>query len=244
MTDIEIRPRAFLIGWLVGGVLVYPIVVMIFAALWGGLALVFSSFYRPGTSGVIDFIGAVGGVLLSGAAIGFSLGAVQRWLLRRYLCWTADGWRRYSIIGGALGAGVAALAYGFARALIYRRTGYYPGSMDMAAMVLMPLFIGIVSVLQWMTLRYAVKQALLWVLANVVGGLIFSGMLWINAPRMDSDASWIAAFIAVLGQAFVTGIVMLWLFEKLAYPIQDVDDVEPLTNINPNRPRSVWDEAI
>jgi len=242
MTDIEIRPRAFLIGWLVGGVLVYPIVVMIFAALWGGLALVFGNFYRPGTSGAIDFIGAMGGVLLSGAAIGFSVGAVQRWLLRRYLCWTADRWRRYSVIGGALGAGVAALAYGFARALIYRRTGYYPGSTDMAAMVLMPLFVGIVSVLQWMILRYAVKQALLWVLANVVGGLIFSGMLWINAPRMDSDASWIAAFIAVLGQAFVTGIVMLWLFEKLAYPIQDVDDVEPLPN--PNRPRSVWDEAI
>jgi Cu/Ag efflux pump CusA len=112
----------------------------------------------------------------------------------------------------------------------------------MALMVLMPLFVGIVSVLQWMTLRYAVKQALLWVLANVVGGLIFSGMLWINAPRMDNDISWVAPFIAVLGQAFVTGIVMVWLFEKLAYPIQDVDDVEPLPKHT--GPRSVWDEAI
>lgn len=242
MTDIEIRPRAFLIGWLVGGVLVYPIVVMIFAALWGGLALVFGSFYRPGTSGVIDFIGAVAGVLISGAAIGFSVGAVQRWLLRRYLCWTADRWRRYSAIGGALGAGVAVLAYSFVRAIIARRTGYYPNSTDMAAMVMMPLLIGIISVLQWMTLRYAVKQALLWVLANVVGGLIFSGMLWINAPRMDSDAAWIAVFIAVLGQAFVTGVTMLWLFEKLAYPILDDDDLEPVPA--PGRPRSVWDEAI
>lgn len=243
MTDVEIRPRAFLIGWLVGGVLVYPIVVMLFAALWGALALVFGSFYRPGTSDVMDFIGAIVGVLVTGAVIGFSMGAVQRWLLRRYLCWTADRWRRYSTLGGAIGAVVAALAYGFARTMIYRRTGYYMGSMDMAAMVLMPLFVGIVSVLQWMTLRYAVKQALLWVLANVVGGLIFSGMLWINAPRMDSDVAWMAAVIAVLGQAFVTGITMLWLFERLAYPIHDEDDdVTPLPS--PNRPRSVWDEAI
>jgi hypothetical protein len=241
MTEVEIRPRAFLIGWLVGGVLVYPIVIMVFAALWGGLALVFGSFYKPGNSGIIDFIGLTAGVLISGAAIGFTVGSVQRWLLRRYLCWTADRWRRYSAIGGMIGAAVATLTYGFARALIYRRTGYYPGSMDMAMMVLMPLFVGVVSVLQWMTLRYAVKQALLWVLANVVGGLIFSGMLWINAPRMDSDSAWIAAFIAVLGQAFVTGIVMLWLFEKLAYPIHDGDEAEPML---PNRPRSVWDEAI
>lgn len=242
MTEIEIRPRAFLIGWLVGGVLVYPIVMMIFAALWGGIALTVGSFYRPGSNEFMDFIGLCTGILVSGAAVGFSVGIVQRWLLRRYLCWTADGWRRYSTLGGSLGAVVAALAYGFARALIYRRMGGdYPRSIDMAAMVMMPLFIGVMSVLQWMTLRHAVKQALLWVLANVVGGLIFSGMLWINAPRMDSDIAWVAAFIAVLGQAFVTGIVMLWLFEKLAYPIQDSSDPEPLPL---NRPRSVWDEAI
>jgi len=244
MTEIEIRPRAFLIGWLVGGVLVYPIVIMLFAALWGGIALTVGTFYRPGNNGVIDFIGLTAGVLISGAVIGLSVGAVQRWLLRRYLCWTADRWRRYSMLGGALGAAVAALVYSFARMMLYRRTGYYPGSMDMAAMVIMPLFVGVMSVLQWMTLRYAVKQSLLWVLSNVVGGLIFSGMLWINAPRMDNDISWIAPFIAVLGQAFVTGLVMLWLFEKLAYPIQDIDDDLPLSKHNPGGPRSVWDEAI
>lgn len=244
MTDIEIRPRAFLIGWLVGGVLVYPIVVMLFAALWGGLALFLGNVYRPGTNGLIDFIGLMAGILISGAVIGFSLGVVQRWLLRRYLCWTADRWRRYSALGGLLGAGVAALAYAFVRAILIRRMGSYPASMDMAAIVLMPLFMSVVSGLQWMTLRYAVKQSLLWVLANAVGGLIFSGMLWINAPRMDNDIAWVAIFIAVLGQAFVTGLVMLWLFEKLAYPIQDGDDAEPLTKRHPNGPHSVWDEAI
>jgi hypothetical protein len=238
MTDVEIRPRAFLIGWLVGGVLVYPIAIVFLAALWGGLALVFGSF-RPNNDG-LNFIGAAAAFLVSGAAIGFCVGAVQRWLLRRYLCWTADRWRRYSTIGGTVGAAVSMLVYGFARELLRRRTGYY-APVDTAAMVVMPLFVGVVSVMQWMTLRHAVKQALLWVMANVVGGLIFSGMFWVNGPRMDRDMVWIIPFIAVFGQSFITGFVILWLFEKLAYPITDDDDEDEGL---PRKPRSVWDEAI
>lgn len=246
MTEIEFRPRAFLIGWLVGGVLVYPITIVLLAALWGGLAVVFSSFYRSNFgSGAIGFLAAGAAFLITGAVTGFCVGMVQRWLLRRYLSWTADHWRRYSALGGAIGAAIAALVYGFAHELIRRRTGYsysYSTQVDVAAMVIMPLFIGVVSVMQWMTLRHAVRHALLWVMANVVGGLIFSGMLWVNAPRMDPDIAWIAPFIAVLGQSFITGFTMLWLFEKLAYPVQDGED-EPIKTRG-HGPRSVWDEAI
>jgi hypothetical protein len=245
MTEIEFRPRAFLIGWLVGGVLVYPITIVLLAALWGGLAVVFGSFYRSDMgSGAVGFLTAGAAFLISGAVIGFCVGMVQRWLLRRYLSWTADHWRRYSALGGAIGACVAALVYGLAHELMRQRTGYSynRGQADTAAMVIMPLFIGVVSVMQWMTLRHAVRHALLWVMANVVGGLIFSGMLWVNGPKMDPDLAWVAPFIAVLGQSFVTGSVMLWLFEKLAYPIQDGED-EPI-KVHAHGPRSVWDEAI
>jgi hypothetical protein len=243
MKEIEFRPRAFLLGWLVGGVLVYPITIVLLAALWGGLAVVFGSFYRSDMgSGATGFLIAGGAFLISGAVIGFCVGMVQRWLLRRYLSWTADDWRRYSALGGAIGACIAALVYGFAHELMRRRTGYNYNQIDTAAMVIMPLFIGVVSVMQWLALRHAVRHALLWVMANVVGGLIFSGMLWVNGPRIDPDYAWIVPFIAVFGQSFVTGFVMLWLFERMAYPVHD--ELAPVPVPVSRGPRSVWDDAI
>jgi len=211
--------------------------IILLAALWVGLAIIFGSLYRPSYDDM-NFLGGIAAIVVSGAAIGFCVGAVQRLLLRRYLCWTADHWRRNSMIGGTLAACVTLVVYGFARTMLQRRMGYYMPTPEPAAMVIMPLFIGVTSVLQWMVLRHAVRQALLWVLANVVGGLVFSGMLWINAPRMDDSTAWLALVTAVLGQAFITGFVMLWLFEKQAYPIDDNETAAP------QGPRSLWDDAI
>src|SRR5262245_45315346 len=113
MHHFEVRPNRFLLWWLVGSVLVYPLAIIMMAVaafIIGAAASVFASMLRVPlyrleyTVPLFSLI--YGGVMVAviGAAIGFSLGHIQRHLLRRYLYWTADYWRLLSTLGGIAGA--------------------------------------------------------------------------------------------------------------------------------------------
>jgi hypothetical protein len=106
----------------------------------------------------------------------------------------------------------------------------------------MPVFVLVVSVFQWLSLRHAVRQAWLWILGNGIAGIVFSGVLTRNQSYFGGNVPFLALGIialAVLGQGFITGYVMLFLFEKKLLPL-----VPEGREAEFDRPKSVWDEAI
>lgn len=250
MVDVELQPRKFLVYWMIAGVAVYPLAGLLLAAVWGTISVVGSSLTnRYGGLRPESFLSVALIVIASGAVIGLCVGVLQRALLRRYLCWTAERWQLYSIIGGTLGAMAAAVVFGGLSVWMERQDMASNRAYDLASMSVMPVFIGIVALVQYFSLRRAVRQASLWILANVVGGLIFSGMIGVNAPRLTADVAWLVVLLGVLAQAFVTGVTMLWLFEQRGYPVQpDKNEMAyayvPVESQSQARPGSVWDDAI
>lgn len=245
MQHYEICPNRFLVWWLVGSVLVYPLAVIVGAiavfVMGAAMSLLTNMTgvptYRLTGAPLPALIYSGLTVATLGACIGFSVGHIQRHLLRRYLFWTAESWRRLSTMGGACGSLSVAGVY-LLLSIIVRNP-------DVMALALMPVFILVVSLFQWRTLRHATRSAGLWVLANVTGGLVFSGLIIMNQPEFYSRSynlsMLLLAGLAVLSQGFITGFMMLWLFEKFAYPPVDEDgDGKP----DRDRKPSVWDDAI
>src|SRR5688572_33304718 len=138
------------------------------------------------------------------------------------------------MLGGAVGACVV---FGMTRVIDILLP--YDQSEVWSAFVMMPTYVVFVSAAQWFTLRNAVKQAWLWILGNVAAGMVFSGLL---TSYYDGDTSVAILFmfaLAVLAQGYITGYVLLFLFEKKLLPMAP-EGVE----VDNQRPKSVWDEAI
>jgi hypothetical protein len=82
----------------------------------------------------------------------------------------------------------------------------------------------------------------LWVLGNIIAGVVFSGLILRNQPDTyyGSDGSQMLMIsLAVLAQGLITGYVMLFLFEKKLMPMTPDGHEEIVAG-----PKSVWDEAI
>lgn len=250
MHNYQIKANRFLLWWVIGSIMVYPMAVILGGILMVPVGMV-ANFMRPTSyyyyntsyhSTLPDFFFGVAVVILLGGVIGFCVGQIQRNLLRRYLYWTADNWRRHSVMGGMGGAILAMMV-----------SNLLPNSAgDWKFLVMMPVYVLCLSIAQWMTLRHATRSAGLWIFANVIGGVVFSGVLVMNQPDYYSRSYNTVMFflfgLAVFAQAVITGIMMLWLFEKYAYPPEP--ELEPVpapiekTPPNPNRKPSVWDDAI
>jgi len=222
--------------WLSGSLLVWPLSLVI-----GGVLFVPIAFTLGSLIPALDGFGSnmstrealFGGVviLIIGTAIGFSVGYVQRNIFRSVLYWTADGWTTASTIGGFAGAVVSG-------AVMYVADS--PPN-DTLSVVLMPVYIGCVGTAQWVTLRVATRSAWLWVLANIVGGLVFSGLMFRNTGMFfltDGIGPLIMWAASAAAQGAITGYVILYLFERMAYPY---DSTEMQTDQQGN---SVWDNAI
>jgi len=111
--SFRIDSNRFLIWWVIGSLLVYPAVAVAFAACVMLLGVAFT--LLDGTLLAWDYLVQdmlifFGGLMLLGTIIGLCVGQIQRALLRKYLYWTADHWRRYSVLGGLLGALLVTLA--------------------------------------------------------------------------------------------------------------------------------------
>jgi hypothetical protein len=170
-----------------------------------------------------------------GLVIGASMSHLQRWLLRTKLYWSADNWRKWTMIGGA----IAAYAVLF---MTYLMDKSY--NSELSLIFAMPVFISIVSLFQYLSLRHAVKDAWLWVLGNMVAGLVFGGLLMSNQPSgygADAELQQVAIFfLAPAALGAITGYVMLFLFEKKVLPMQP----ENVPLVDPDAPKSIWDDAI
>ncbi len=79
-----------------------------------------------------------------------------------------------------------------------------------APLLLMPLFALCLSAVQWWELRKRVHGAWLWMLANGVGGLVWS-MLFLRNDSAHVLGFWL------LAQGAITGGALLWLFQTTGW---------------------------
>ena len=220
MNDAQPNANHFLRQWLAHSLVLWPVAVVASVLAWLPLA-VLMVFFAQGSELplLLKIVNSFALMLIPGAAIGYCAGSSQLSLMRDYLNWQPENWIRYSTIGGTLGSFVVLLTTIILRDMMPTIT---------QLMIAMPLFALMYSLLQWWTIRKTTRDSWMWVLGNVVGGIVFSGLLFLN--QLDGAvADWQKVWMlfmwvfAVLGQATVTGIVLLWLYER---PVPETPDEE------------------
>lgn len=238
MRDLyRIKPFSMLAWWVACSFFVWPLIVIVLGVVAMPVVYLASIISPYGVnSTATGIILACATIIGIGAIIGLCMAFLQRWVLRTKLYWTADRWYLWTAIGGAVGASV------IAPILIFFLPGY--SSTGEEVFYMMPVFLGIVSAFQFLALRNAVKQAWFWVIANIVGGMVYAGVLIGNQPSYTNDYYALTALaigsLSVASIGFISGFVLLFLFEKKLLPLQAEDAVD----IADNSPNSIWDKAI
>lgn len=231
--NYRIRKDMFLLHWLFwsGAVWVVSGLVM----LPGGIVLMLVlSALAPNT-----FITNLIATVYVGGIVGMVVGYTQHRLMQQFFFVNDPDWWRHSALAGVPAAltmlilieGAAALFRQLACGGTYYCYALTQNAFYETLMGLLPMtvFISVISLIQWRTLRRYVDDAWLWVLANAIGGVLF-GMLYSSL----GNASLVQLVLGALVQGAVTGAVLLWLFLHKAQPLE-----------TPRRAiTSVWDEAI
>lgn len=236
----RIKTFSFLGWWLASSIFVWPLAVVALGAVLFPLGMIYSLFSPPygGDRGFYMLIGQVALLPIIGAVVGFVMSSVQRWLLRSKLYWSADGWRLWSVVGGAVGGFVIYLIFEAGQGSAFSFLSM-DGESQLKAM---PIYLAFVAGCQILPLRHAVKHPWLWGLANIAAGIGFMGVLLNNQPGRYNygmvQLGILGLALAVLGLG--TGLVMLHLFERHLLPMNpEGKETEEDTG-----PRSVWDDAI
>lgn len=235
MSDLyRIKPFRLLLWWIACSFFVFPLVIVTVAVIAipsvSIIAAIVPNYYQYS---FLDTTLTLVAIPVVGAIIGGCMAFLQRWLLRTKLYWAADKWTRWTMIGGAVGASLAIFAANIIQEVspIY----YYD---DEFFLYLLPIFLGVVSMFQVLALRHAVKQSWLWIIANIVAGIVFAGVLIGN--QYHSSLYLGIILLSVISLGLITGFTMLFLFEKKLLPMQaDVGEFE-----DDETPKSVWDRAI
>lgn len=236
----EIKPLRFLLWWIACSIFVFPLAIVAVAIIAIPSVFIVSTlipnYYQ------YNFIETTLSILATpiiGAIIAACMAFLQRWLLRTKLYWVADRWLRWSMIGGAIGGCVVVASAMFFEEFI--PAFYYD---DNFFLYYLPIYLAVVSSFQMINLRHAVKQSWLWIIANIVAGLVFAGVLVGNQPNYYHDYyGWITlgiGFLALSSLGLITGFTMLFLFEKKLLPMEGEKGEFELDDA----PKSVWDRAI
>ena len=222
--------------WIVCSIFVWPLAAVALAVVVVPIGFVFSIFQPHYNSSVYDSFEWLTILIITpiaGAVIGACMSFLQRWLLRTKLYWAADNWRKWTIIGAALGA--------YAVLILSNTLNHFqPYRGDSAIIFSMPIFIGIISAFQYLALRHAVKVAWLWIMGNIVGGIVFSGLIYSYHIASYGTNTEFVIFLAPAVLGAITGYVMLFLFEKKVLPMQPENELA----LDANKPKSIWDDAI
>lgn len=213
--DVDYDSRGFLLEWLYSGVFVWPSVAF-FSAIVGfisliGILIVFGLMRITHMDTGAQIILAIYGMIVTSTAVGLGIGWWQRRVIRHWLGWEAKHWLRASAIGGFLGC-VSMVAVAIVTTLFTSPPANLDNDISTIFLwALMPAYVTGLSVPQAWLLRKRVNGALLWVLANVVGGLVWTGVLLSNSRAELEFFTWI---LATLAQAGITGWALLWLFHS------------------------------
>jgi hypothetical protein len=238
----RIKAYSFLIWWFISSVLVWPLSVVALGAVLFPLGMIYSLF-RPGYGTdpfFYNMLGQIAMMPIMGAVVAFMMSSVQRWHLRARLFWAADGWRLWSVVGGAVGGFVLYIMFQSGSYSYYYSPFNFSGTTQILAM---PVFLAFVGGCQALPLRHAVKHPWLWFVANIVAGIAFMGILVNNTPTYGSNYTGSQLGILVLAVAalgLITGFTMLHLFERHLLPMNP----EGMEELAPKSSNSVWDDAV
>jgi hypothetical protein len=205
MQTVKINPNRFLRQWLISALCVWPVVGIACLTLWSPLALIFAMLGGYSEYAIVSEIASLLSLLIMPSlVIGFFVGNFQRNLLLDELFWNVEGWQRQSIIGAVFG-GLLVILGSF---LQIERAWFY----------VMPVFVFGLSSAQWFSLRHESRDAWLWILANVAGGFVFSSLMPQSIQSPNLLLFLIFWAMAAAGQGLITGVVMLYLYER---PVQE-----------------------
>jgi hypothetical protein len=153
----------------------------------------------------------------------------QKYLLKSRLHHSMLYWRRSSYTALFVGAGcLQLLARSFAHSnLTYtQQTNQMPLALQALILVMCP------ALVQWYLLRKTFQYAWIWLLANLVGGLLFA------IPLRDYDLYTLynqagAFAVAAVLQSVVTGITLFWILRpEMAYPALHQDKTGTSTDLS------------
>ena len=217
MENNSINPNRFLREWIGNSIYIWLIAAVVCFIALVPFAILYGVFHQEGVSlEMMRWFMAIALMTIPGVVIGYTVGDRQENLIDYHLHWSLKGWTRLSMLGGFFG-GVLVVA----KALAFQSLAGHPYLL----MLNMPLYVLCLSIAQWLILRNVAREAWLWILGNVVGGIVFSGILFLNQPSPTHPAyGWILLGLwglATLGQGIITGIIILWLYDR---PIDEWDD--------------------
>ena len=234
----------FILTWIFYGFVVYAL---------AGVAVGIAGFATVMLLNVIGLRDSIGGndliesalMGVVGGAIGWAIGYLQTRALHDQLRWSADNWTRFSIIGGIVGGILVGVVADTSQSNV-------DGLENTQIRQMMVLFIGAVSVFQWWALREAVKNASVWIVTNLVAAFVFGSLVTQNVAYGNvgygsdyRELMQLAGYLlAPLMQAFLTGTVMLMLFERFAYPIERYGKRDTVIPKKSPAEKSIWDKAI
>ncbi|MGJ3239413.1 MAG: hypothetical protein ACFE0Q_11955 [Anaerolineae bacterium] len=224
MNTLNINSNRFLLHWLVNALSVWLSAGMACFLAWLPFAVLISVLGQfDNLLWLTGTIGTVALLIVPGASIGYVIGDIQRNLIRDFLRWDFSDWQRATMFGGVLG-GLAVIG-----SMLVLRAEI---SLYWQWMLMMPLFILPISLMQWRILRHHSREAWVWVLGNLVAGIVFSGLFFNPNPFpielnavIDNILRW---GISASAQGIITGIVMLWLYD---HPASDWDDDAELARV-------------
>lgn len=254
----RIKSTRFWFSWIVASVLVYPLAIalfFLFSIAWTPVAEILlpdAQFYDPITYYSSSLFTVYQMLYLGfvGAIIGWSVGVLQKAVVRRHFRIELSYWRRVSTIGGLIAAPVMLFTVNSVSShlsenytVIYQAgdMSFYQGLINILPMT---VYVSVMSFVQLIILRKFVKHAWLWIGANAVAGFMFS--MVVVGVYNPGFGDWLLAAIA---QGAVTGFAMLWLLHRLNRQTQEGNKQEfayqyvPIEDEEPRDP-SVWDDAF
>ena len=197
MNGEPINTRKFVVWWVgmsFGMWLLGPAIVF---ALFLVIMLLFLVIGVNSTTEAVDIVLFLSFATTFTTIIGFLVGTLQRYVFRSVLSISFPRWRKLSTIGGFL-----AMLPAFIGTMIN-------------PILMMPMFIGIISLFQWWQLKKYTSNAWLWIFANFIGGMTFM-VVFLNIENTVSGGESFGWWsFAVLLQGLITAFTMVWLLQGM-----------------------------
>lgn len=217
MNTTNVNPNRFLQHWLMHAITVWAISAVASLIAWSPVAIVISVLGQfDSLFFLVKIISTIAIFIIPGAVIGYMIGDFQRNLVRDLLGWELQEWIRFSIIGGVAGGILVIISMVLFGSHLSER---------IQLMLTMPLFILPLSACQWWILRPTSREAWMWILGNLVGAIVFSSLFFstqtLPFPVVEPIGNLLKWLFATGSMGVVTGVVMLWLYER---PLTEFDD--------------------
>lgn len=217
MNTINVNPNRFLRHWMMHAIGVWAVAAIASLIAWSPIAILISVLGQyDSLTFLINIISTVAIFTIPGAVIGYMIGDFQRNLVRDLLRWDLTGWIKHSTFGGLIG-GIAVII----GMMVFG--GYLPERIQW--MLTLPIFIMPLSISQWWLLRTSTREAWMWILGNLVGAIVFSGLFFntqtIPFSLIEPLGGFLTWVFAAASLGIITGIVMLWLYDR---PLSEFDN--------------------